>query len=90
MGRATASQIAAQTVTDKAVRAGRVSAAQVAALTFEAIRDGQFCIDSHPGALDNVRGRMEEIVQQHNPGHPDLSTPRAGQLLRAGMKAATR
>ncbi len=90
MSRATASQIAAQTVTDKAVSSGKVSAAQVARITFDAIGDGQFYIYSHPGALANVQTRMEEIVQGKNPADPYHSTPQVGQLLRASMQAAAR
>ncbi|HCE07549.1 MAG TPA: hypothetical protein DEQ40_02900, partial [Oxalobacteraceae bacterium] len=55
----TASQKAAQALSDKAVSSGKVSAAQVAEWTFDAIRDGKFYIYSHPGALGNVRARME-------------------------------
>ncbi|MFT5642653.1 MAG: NAD(P)-dependent dehydrogenase (short-subunit alcohol dehydrogenase family) [Janthinobacterium sp.] len=81
----TSSQRAAQALTEKAVSSGKVSAAQVAALTFDAIRDGQFYIYSHPGALDNVRQRMDDIVQQKNPSDPYQATPRVRQMLLSSM-----
>jgi NAD(P)-dependent dehydrogenase (short-subunit alcohol dehydrogenase family) len=79
--RPTGSQLAAQALTAKAVSSGKVSAAQVAALTFDAIRDGQFYIYSHPGALGNVQQRMEDIVQQKNPGDPYQAAPQVRQML---------
>ena len=85
--RPTASQLAAQALTDKAVTSGKVSAAQVAQMTFDAIRDGQFYIYSHPGALGNVQSRMEDIVGQKNPGDPYQATPQVREMLRAKMKA---
>ena len=86
--RPTASQLAAQALTDKAVTSGKVSAAQVAQMTFDAIRDGQFYIYSHPGALGNVQARMEEIVGQKNPGDPYQAAPQVREMLRAKMKVA--
>ncbi len=83
----TASQRAAQSMTVKAVESGKVSAAQVAQMTFDAIRQGQFYIYSHPEALGTVRERMEEIVTQHNPGDPYKATPQVRERLREKMKA---
>jgi NAD(P)-dependent dehydrogenase (short-subunit alcohol dehydrogenase family) len=83
--RPTASQRAAQALTDKAVSSGKVSAPEVAALTFDAIRDGQFYIYSHPGALGNVQQRMEDIVQQKNPADPYQATPQVRQMLLSSM-----
>ena len=81
--RATASQLAAQALTDKAVTSGKVSAAQVAQITFDAIRNGQFYIYSHPWALGNVQARMEDILGQKNPGDPYQATPQVRAMLRA-------
>jgi NAD(P)-dependent dehydrogenase (short-subunit alcohol dehydrogenase family) len=83
---ATASQKAAQAMTVKAVESGKVSAADVAAMTFDAIRDGKFYIYSHPHALGNVADRMKEIVNQENPGDPYKATPHVRDSLRAKMK----
>jgi NAD(P)-dependent dehydrogenase (short-subunit alcohol dehydrogenase family) len=82
----TASQMAAQAMTAKAVESGKVSAADVAAITFDAIAAGQFYIYSHPGALGNVAERMDEIVHQRNPSDPYKATPHIRDMLRAKMK----
>jgi NAD(P)-dependent dehydrogenase (short-subunit alcohol dehydrogenase family) len=83
----TASQRVAQAMTVKAVESGKVSAADVAAITFKAIRDGQFYIYSHPQALGNVAERMDGIVHQKNPGDPYAAAPHIRDMLRAKMKA---
>jgi len=85
----TASQLVAQAMTDKAVNSGKVSAAEVAQLTFGAIAAGQFYIYSHPAAMQNVQERMEEIVHQRNPSDPHKATPQVSEMLRAKMRAAT-
>ncbi|MDM5178913.1 SDR family oxidoreductase [Massilia sp. DJPM01] len=85
-GGPTASQKAAQAMTVKAVESGKVSAGDVAQMTFDAIRDGQFYIYSHPGALGNVGERMEEIVKGINPGDPYKAAPHIRDMLRAKMK----
>ncbi len=82
----TASQKAAQIMSDKAVSSGKVSAADVAQRTFDAIRAKQFYIYSHPEALGNVRDRMEDIVQQRNPGDPYASAPQVRERLRNALK----
>ncbi len=87
VGEATASQKAAQSLVEKAVSSGKVSASDVARLTFDAIEHGQFYIYSHPHALANVEVRMREMVSQTNPGDPYLATPQIGELLRAKLKA---
>lgn len=84
--RPTASQMAAQAMTAKAVESGKVSAADVAKITFDAIGAGQFYIYSHPGALGNVAARMDEIVHQRNPADPYRATPHIRDMLRAKMK----
>jgi len=85
---ATASQKVAQAMTVKAVESGKVSAADVAQITFDAIRDGQFYIYSHPGALGGVADRMDEIVHAKNPSDPYKATPHVRDMLRTKMKAA--
>jgi NAD(P)-dependent dehydrogenase (short-subunit alcohol dehydrogenase family) len=84
----TASQMAAQAMTVKAVESGKVSAADVARITFEAIGAGQFYIYSHPQALAGVGERMEDIVHMRNPSDPFKATPHIRELLRAKMKLA--
>lgn len=84
----TASQQAAQALSDKATSSGKVSATQVAEWTFDAIRDGKFYIYSHPGALGNVQARMEDIVMQRNPGDPYKAAPHVREMLQAKLKAS--
>lgn len=83
--RPTISQMAAQAMTQKAVESGKVSAKQVAQMTFDAIADGQFYIYSHPDALAGVAERMDEIVHHRNPGDPYRSMPQIRDKLRAKL-----
>jgi NAD(P)-dependent dehydrogenase (short-subunit alcohol dehydrogenase family) len=82
----TRSQMVSQALSDKAVNSGKVTAADVAQLTFDAIRDENFYIYSHPQALATVRHRMEDIVNQRNPGDPFGDKPE----VRASLVAALR
>ncbi len=84
-GSPTNSQIAAQALTVKAVESGKVSARDVSRMTFDAIRDGQFYIFSHPHALGGVGERMEAIVQAQNPPDPYAATPHVRDILRAKL-----
>lgn len=83
----TASQRAAQAMTDKAVGSGKVSASQVAQLTFDAIRARRFYIFSHPEALGNVERRMQDIVAGRNPGDPYEAVPHVREKLRTMLKS---
>lgn len=85
--KATQSQLIGQAMTDKAVSSGKVSAADVARLVFDAISADRFYIFSHPRALGNVRSRMEGIVNQTNPADPFLERPEIGAGLRAALRA---
>ncbi|MCO4892350.1 SDR family oxidoreductase [Cupriavidus sp. WGtm5] len=82
----TRSQLVSQALSDKAVGSGKVTAAEVAQITFDAIRDESFYIYSHPQALAPVRQRFEDIVGQRNPGDPFADKPE----VRAGLVAALR
>jgi NAD(P)-dependent dehydrogenase (short-subunit alcohol dehydrogenase family) len=86
----TASQIAAQVMTDKAVSSGKVSAEEVAEITFKAIADGQFYIYSHPDALAGVRLNLESVVAGTNPPDPYAATPQIRELLRAKIQGASK
>ena len=83
--RPTASQMAAQALTSKAVESGKVSASDVARITFDAVREGRFYIYSHPQALGGVRERMEAIVEGKNPPDPYAATPHVTEMLKAKM-----
>jgi len=82
----TASQRAAQSMSDKAVNSGKVTAQEVAENTFKAINEQQFYIFSHPGALSNVQERMEDVVGIKNPGDPYKAAPHIRDMLRQKLK----
>ena len=82
----TASQMAAQALTEKAVGSGKVSAADVARLTFDAIRAERFYVFSHPQALGAVAERMDALVHARQPADPYAATPHLKEILKAGMK----
>jgi NAD(P)-dependent dehydrogenase (short-subunit alcohol dehydrogenase family) len=86
----TASQLAAQFMTDKAVSSGKVSAEEVAEITFKAIADGKFYIYSHPDALAGVRVNLESVVQGSNPPDPYAATPQIRELLKAKIQGASK
>ena len=86
--KATQSQLIGQAMSDKAVSSGKVTAAQVAQLVFDAITADRFYIYSHPKALGNVRARMENIVNQENPADPFLERPEIGVALRAQLRGS--
>jgi NAD(P)-dependent dehydrogenase (short-subunit alcohol dehydrogenase family) len=69
-GGPTRSQQAAGKQLQRAVQAGKVSAAEVAALTFDAIRERRFYIITHPSIMATVKLRHEDIEQQRNPTDP--------------------
>ncbi|MCC2955570.1 SDR family oxidoreductase [Massilia sp. IC2-477] len=84
--RTTASQMAAQMMTEKAVESGKVTAADVARMTFDAIREERFFIYSHPQALGAVAERFDAIVKGAQPADPYAATPQVTEMLRAGVK----
>jgi NADP-dependent 3-hydroxy acid dehydrogenase YdfG len=69
-GAPTASQKVAAAATEKAVSSGRVTAADVAAKTFECIRENKFYCLTHPKILGSVELRMQDILAQRNPSDP--------------------
>ncbi|RJP66659.1 MAG: SDR family oxidoreductase [Comamonadaceae bacterium] len=85
--KATQSQLIGQAQSDKAVSSGKVTAAEVAQLVFDAISADRFYIFSHPRALGNVRARMEGIVKITNPADPFHERPEIGVALRAALRA---
>ena len=83
----TKSQLIGQAMSDKAVGSGKVSAADVAKMVFDAIEKDHFYIYSHPKALGNVQHRMEAIVQGHNPPDPFKERPDIGDKLKADLRS---
>lgn len=72
----TSSMQAAQASLAKAVESGRISAAEVAQMTFAAIRERRFYLITHPRILESVRVRMDDIVSQRNPTDPFSHRPK--------------
>lgn len=66
----TASQIAARRAAEQATSSGKLSAADVARTTFDAIRENRFYVVTHPGILQSVELRLQDIVAQRQPSDP--------------------
>ena len=66
----TASMIASQKASEKAVSSGRISAAEVARMTFDAIRENRFYVITHPKILTSVELRLQDVIAQRNPSDP--------------------
>jgi NAD(P)-dependent dehydrogenase (short-subunit alcohol dehydrogenase family) len=86
-GKPTRSQRIAQAMTGKAVDSGKVSAADVATLVFDALRAKRFYIYSHPKALASVQTRLEDVMQARNPSDPFAAKPEIGAELRAALRS---
>jgi NAD(P)-dependent dehydrogenase (short-subunit alcohol dehydrogenase family) len=84
--RPTRSQLIGQAMSEKAVGSGKVSAADVAAKVFAALRDRQFYIFSHPKALASVQTRLEDVVSGRNPTDPFHDKPELGEQLRMALR----
>ena len=82
----TKSQMIGQAMSDKAVGSGKVSAADVAQMVFDAVRKGQFYIYSHPKAIASVQTRLEDIMQARNPTDPFAHKPEIGVDLRKALR----
>ena len=87
-GQATRSQLIGQAMSDKAVSSGRVSAADVAQMVFDAVTNRQFYIYSHPKAIGSVQTRMEDILLARNPSDPFAHKPELGEELRRALRAS--
>ena len=85
--RPTQSQMIGQAMSEKAVSSGKVSAADVAQLVFDAVAVNQFYIYSHPKAIKSVQTRLEDIVQTRNPTDPFEGKPELGQQLKDALRA---
>jgi NAD(P)-dependent dehydrogenase (short-subunit alcohol dehydrogenase family) len=85
----TPSQLIGQAMSEKAVGSGKVSAADVAQLVFDALADDRFYIFSHPKALGTVQARMEDILQINNPTDPFVHKPEIGEGLRKALRASS-
>lgn len=76
----TASQRIAQSASEKAVASGRISAQEVAQLTFDAVRDDRFYIFTHPQILPSMRARFDAVLSGDAPADPYAAHPSARPL----------
>ena len=83
----TKSQLISQAQTDKAVSSGKLTAADVAAMVFDAIDRNKFYIFSHPQALAGVQTRLEDVMLLRNPTDPFVDRPEIGAGLKAKLRA---
>lgn len=60
----------AQSMTHKAVMSGKLTAADVAGITFEAVAEDRFYILTHPKIMETVKLRLEDIATLSNPRDP--------------------
>lgn len=84
----TASQQAGQALLEQAVASGQLSAADVARITFDGIRRGDFYIYTHPEALQAVAQRMGAIVHGNPPADAYAATPQYTDQLRAAIQGS--
>ncbi|MBK9521323.1 MAG: SDR family oxidoreductase [Rhodocyclaceae bacterium] len=83
----TRSQLIGQAMSDKAVGSGKVSAAEVAQMVFDAIASNKFYIYSHPKAIGSVQTRMEDVMLARNPTDPFAHKPEIGIELKRALRA---
>jgi NAD(P)-dependent dehydrogenase (short-subunit alcohol dehydrogenase family) len=82
----TPSQLVAQAMTSKAVTSGKVSAAQISGMTFDAIRREAFYILSHPQLAAGLREQAEAFLALRNPVDPFAAHPALRQQLEAALR----
>ena len=86
----TPSQLIAQTMSEKAVSSGKITAAQVAQSVFDACDQNRFYVFSHPQSLASVQTRLEDVMGQRNPSDPFLGRPQIGVRLREALRGERR
>ena len=80
----TASQRMAQAASEKAVSSGRLTASQVAQMTFDAVRENRFYVFTHPQILPTVQARFDAALQGESPADPFATKPGAKPASPAG------
>jgi NAD(P)-dependent dehydrogenase (short-subunit alcohol dehydrogenase family) len=84
----TRSQMIGQAMSEKAVTSGKVTAAEVAQMVFDAIATNRFYVFSHPQSLSSVQTRLEDVMQIRNPSDPFSYKPSLGADLKKALRAA--
>ena len=82
----TKSQLIGEAMIEKAVGSGKVSAADVARLVFDAVAANRFYIYSHPKAIKSVQTRLEDIMLARNPSDPFADKPALGVELKKALR----
>ncbi|MNN58450.1 hypothetical protein D3C81_1734980 [compost metagenome] len=82
----TRSQLIAQATSERSTGAGKVSAEEIARMTFDGIRERDFYIFSHPQAMPLVKERFDAVLYEGTPGDPFAGKPE----VRANLVAALR
>jgi len=82
----TRSQIAARERSEKAIASGRLNAAEVARMTFDAVRDDRFYVITHPKMLASVELRFQDCSRSgtratRTPSNPKWQSGRAKRSL---------
>lgn len=54
----------------EATKRGKISAADVARMTMDAVRDGRFYILTHPNIKRAIEARMRDILDERLPSNP--------------------
>jgi len=80
----TTSQRMAQAASEKAVSSGRMTAEQVAQMTFDAVRESRFYVFTHPQILPTVQARFEAALRGDAPADPFAGKPAAKPASPAG------
>ena len=73
----TRSQQIAQANSEKAVSGGRISAADVAAMTFDAVIANRFYVFTHPQIMPTVQARFDAVMSGAPPADPYATRPSA-------------
>jgi NAD(P)-dependent dehydrogenase (short-subunit alcohol dehydrogenase family) len=74
-GPPTASQRQARATVERAVAGGRIGAAEVARMTFDAVAEGRFHVFTHPRILPSVRARFDAVLAGAPPADPYAERP---------------
>ncbi|MFM1987914.1 MAG: hypothetical protein RJA99_871 [Pseudomonadota bacterium] len=71
----TPSQQALKAQLDKAVSSGKITAEQVGAITFDAIREERFYVITHEKMMPSIELRLHDVVERRNPTDPFTYRP---------------
>jgi NAD(P)-dependent dehydrogenase (short-subunit alcohol dehydrogenase family) len=71
----TASQARAQAAVERAVAGGKIGAADVARMTFDAVAEDRFYVFTHPQIMASVRARHEAVHAAAPPADPYAQRP---------------